>query len=442
MKRIFLFLILVLSFDLTNAQTYESIKNQIILNLKQAKTDIDKAMANAKFASRAEAYIIKTTIYSQLSIDEAVKNTLAGDDLAKEAEAAFKKYREMDPSLSLLSDPIYKSGPINLYSNFYSSGYTDYASNKWNTGFEKLKKAVEFSDLLIEKKILTAAIDTNVLILAGITAENNNLKDDAARYYGRLADKKITGDGFESVYRFLVNYYFVNKDFSSFEKYKSTGKELYPKSDYFTFDKIDFIVGLETTFDGKIKAIEDALAADPGNFKANEALGEIIYDTLNPHDKISAWPSDAEELEKKMITAFNRAAILNPDFENPYIYLGDHFINKAAKVDNERTAFAADLKTKLKPGTTASKEDIAKREALDKKYAEALELAIQPYEKAVALFAKKEKLKARETQQYKKIAGYLGEIYGFKKERAKGKPADLAKFTAEEKKWNDLYEHL
>lgn len=442
MKRILFFLLLGLASGLLNAQGYESIKNEIILNIKQAKTDIDKNMTNAKFTSKAEAFILKATIYAQLSIDNAVKNTSAGDDLAKEAEVAFKKYREMDPSLSFLSDPIYQSCPVNIYSNLYNSGYSDYAAKKWNTGFEKLKTAVEFSDLLIEKKVLAAAIDTNVLILAGITAENNNLKDDAARYYCRLADKKITGDGFESVYRFLVNHFFVKKDFPSFEKYKSIGNELYPKSDYFSFDKIDFAVGLESTFDGKLKALEDALVADPGNFKANEVLGEIIYDTINPREQTTALLANTDELEKKMITAFNKAAAANPELETPEIFLGDHYINKSIKIDNERTAFAAALKAKLKPGTPASKEDIAKREALDKKYAEALERAIGPYEKAAALYAKKDKLKARDTQQYKKIAGYLGEIYSFKKSRAKGNPADLAKFTAEEKKWNDLYEHL
>ncbi|HQW44442.1 MAG TPA: hypothetical protein PLX74_09695, partial [Chitinophagaceae bacterium] len=66
----------------------------------------------------------------------------------------------------------------------------------------------------------------------------------------------------------------------------------------------------------------------------------------------------------------------------------------------------------------------------------------EPYENAARLFALKTGLDAKEKSQYKNIAGYLSEIYEMKKKLAKGKPADLAKYTAEEKKWNDVYESI
>ncbi|MBL0129759.1 MAG: hypothetical protein IPP43_00415 [Chitinophagaceae bacterium] len=284
----FLLLTTLISFVVLDAaaQSLESIKTELAINqFKKAKEDIDKAMSNTKFASKAEAYILKTTIYAGLAMDDATKNTPAGDQLTSEAEAAFKKYREMEPAMTLINDPIYQNGPINLYASYYSSGYQNYQTKNWPVSFEKLKKAVEMSDLLISKKVLTMTLDTNVLILAGIAAENNSNKDEAVKYYGRLADNKITGDGFESVYRYLVSYYFGKKDLVSFEKYKALGEELFPKSDYFKYDKIDFAIGLEETFDAKVKAVEEVLATDPNNYKANEILGELIYDTLNSsHD--------------------------------------------------------------------------------------------------------------------------------------------------------------
>jgi hypothetical protein len=173
MKKFFLFLSVCFVVSMANAQNYEAIKNTVILNQYQkAKEDIDKQMTNTKFTSKPEAYILKTTIYSALSMEEANKNNEQGKKLAEEADAAFKKYKEMDPAMSLIDDLVYQNGPINLYSNYYSSGYHDYTEKKWVSAYGKLKKAVVYSDLLIDKKLLTASVDTNVLILAGITAEN------------------------------------------------------------------------------------------------------------------------------------------------------------------------------------------------------------------------------------------------------------------------------
>lgn len=443
MKRVLFLAAMVLFVFSGNAQKYEDIKNQLVFNkFKEAKVELDKAMANAKFTSKAEAYILKATVYAGLSMGDGVKNTPDGDKFASDADVAFKKYVEMDPALSLVKDPIYQNGPINLYSNYYTSGYTDYSAEKWQSSFDKLKKAVEYSDLLISQKLLQAAIDTNVLILAGITAEKTNNKEDAVKYYSKLADNKVTGDGFESVYRFLVSHYFAKKDFASFEKYKALGKELFSKSEYFDFDKVDFAVGLQDNFEDKVKAVEEVLATDPDNFKANEVLGEIIFEVLNPRDDSIAIPANAADLESKMVNAFNKAAAAKPGFEVPYLYMGDHFINQAVKVDDERTKLAADIKARTKPGTMASKEDVAKRDAMDKKYGDVLEKSKEPYEKACGIFAAKPKLEIKDKAQYKKAASYLADVFAFKKVQAKGKPADQAKYAAEEKKWNDLWDSI
>ena len=444
MKKILLLVTIGITGIAVNAQSYEKIKQLLMITQYQnAKDEVDKSMTNAKFTSKPEAHILKASIYGALAMDDTKKNTTVGDQLTNDGDAAFRKFKEMDPSMALLEDLVYQNGPINLYSSYYTSGYNDYTGKKWDAAYNKLKKAVEYSDLLIGKKLLTVAIDTNVLILAGITAENSSSKEEAVIYYSRLADNKIKGDGFESVYRYLVSYYFQKKDLAAFEKFKAIGGELYPKSDFFNFDKVDFAVGLETNFDAKVKAVEDLLVTDPNNFKANQVMGEIIYDTLNPRDETAMLPANAADLEKKMVIAFTKAAAAKPGYENPFIYMGDHFINKAVKVDQERVAHAADMKTRTKPGTPNSKEDIAKRDALDKKYGDALELAKDPYEKAAQIFGARTNLVQKDKQQYKKAINYLADIASFKKIQAKNKKSpDAAKYEAEEKKWNDLWETI
>ena len=438
---------LVLAF-FVQAQNYESIKNNLILGssaaYKKAKEDVDKGMGNAKFAAKPEAYILKATIYGGLAMDSATRLGPDAEKLTAEAEAAFVKYREMQPDLALLADPIYRNGPINIYSSLFSAGYKDYEKKNWVAGLEKFKRVVELSDLLIAKKLINLGVDTNSILLAGILAENAQQKDDAVKYYGRMAEMKVKGEGYEGIYRYLVNYYALKKDMPNFEKYKSLGKELYPSSQFFSYDKVDFAVGLEEDFHKKISSLEETINADPTNYKAVLLLGEIIYDTLNSRYEGAVTPANAAELEAKMLKTFAKASDLKPEDPLPLIYSGDHFVNKSIHINDAREAHTAAMKARTKPGTASSKEDLAKRDALDAEYGAALDGATAPYEKAAALYAKKEKLTGQEKQQYKKVAGYLGDIYQNKKIRAtKNKAtADIAKYAAEEKKWNDVYDTI
>ena len=443
MKKI-VFYVAATSFVLSvKAQNYESIKNMVILQqYKKAKEELDKGMANAKFISKPEAFILKATIYAGLSTDAGTKGTATGDQLTTEADAAFAKYREMDPAMVLLKDAVYWNGPINIYSSLFSSGYKDYEAKNWLAGFKKFKKVVEYADILVSKKIINIPADTNSLLLAGITAESAGMKEEAVKYYGRIADLKAGGKGMEGIYRYLVNYYVSKKDMNNFEKYKAYGKELYPGSEFFTYDKVDFAVGLEEDLNKRIKALEEIIAADAVNYKAVILLGEIIYDTLNSRKPGAVQPSNAAELETKMVKAFNKAAALKPEDELPFIYIGDHFINKSFSANDEREAHAAGMKKRTQPGKPASKEDLAKRDALEAKYSATLETAREPYEKAAAVFAKKEKLTSKDKQQYKKAVGYLADIANYNKSKSAANSSNFLKYEAAEKKWNIVYDSL
>ncbi len=412
MKKItFASMMLLLAF-MVQAQSYDEIKQNVLLGqYKKAKESLDKRMTNAKFAGKPEAYILKATVYSRMAADSAVQGTPEAATLRAESDEAFKKYREMDPKMDLLKDPVYKDAPINIYSNLFNLGYKSYEAKKWAEAFDIFKKVEEYSTILSDLKILNSSLDTNAVVLAAVTAESSDQKDEAAKYYARLADAKLGGPNYESVYRFLVTYNFTKKDMAAFEKYKAIGKELYPESEFFTYDKTDFAVGLESNFNAKLKSLEEVLAKDPANYKANLSLGQLIYDTLNSKAENAVQPANADELEKRMVSAFTAAAEAKGDEQLPYLVIGDYFVMLKAE---------AVKKT-------------------DKKYGEYLEAGREPYEKAAAIFAKKTNLSGSDKQQYKKAAGFLEDIYNYKKEQAKGKPAEIAKYAAEAKKWGDLY---
>src|SRR5262245_1326224 len=135
MKKFFLLSTVLLAAFMIQAQNYDNIKTLLTLTqYKKAKDDLDKQWTNAKFISKPEAYMLKTAVYAGLANDPSVKGTPAADQYTAEADAAFTKYKEMDPAIPLITDPVYQNGPINIYSSYFSSGYKDYEAKNWQPG--------------------------------------------------------------------------------------------------------------------------------------------------------------------------------------------------------------------------------------------------------------------------------------------------------------------
>lgn len=437
------FSILLLTMSLlvitAGAQRYDEIKTRLTLRqYKDAKQLVDKGMANAKFTSKPEAYMLKATVYSSLAIDTTLQAAEA-TQLREEAYSAFTKYREMEPEMKLISDMEYGNTPGNIYAAYFNAGFKDYLAKNWEAGLPKLEKAVAMGDLLTEKKLWTVTADTNALILAAVVADNAKQEEAAVKYYSRLAELKLNTPDYEEVYRYLVRYYAAKKDDANFEKYRALGKELYPKSEYFTYDKVDFAIGTVEGFDEQVKALQEVLSKDPGNYKANMGLGELLYDTLNSRREGAVQPGNAPELEVKMIEVLTKAAEINPaKAAQAYIYIGDHYMNKADRKQNELTELETEIRKR--PGAKATAADNTKKADLKKQYDAVYDQGREYFEKAAELFAKKSELDKVEKRQYKLIVGSLAQYYSYKREGAKG--ADLNKYIAAEKKWNDLDETL
>jgi hypothetical protein len=419
------------------AQKYDTYKNYALLNqFKKGKEEFDKKLSDEKFMSKPEAYLLKSALY----VGNALDSTQAAQAPAyiNDAYVAFQKYLSMEPAATLLSkEEIYKNGVLNLRWWLFNAGYKDYQNKAWAEGLPKFEKVYEVSNFLIAQKDLPGPIDTNTVILAGVLAENSKNTEAAIKYYKILADLKLNEASYEDVYRYLVRYYVGKKDNPNFEKYRALGKELYPKSDFFDFDKVDFAVGLEENWEAKIAALEAVVAGDPSNYKANAIIGELIYDTLNSRKDGAVKPANFSELEAKMVTALNKAAELNParSAQN-FIYLGDHYMNKA----ETQSEVIRELKRKAKPGAKPTAEEAQKLKDLQTSYDKDYDLMRDNYEKAAIIFGKKSELDRTEQRQYKIIVGNLAQYYSTRREGAKG--AELTKYIAEEKKWNDLDEKL
>lgn len=416
----------------TFAQKYDDIKTALTLGqVAKAKELLDKN-GNEKFYSKPEGYIVKAYVLSSLSLDSA--KAAEADKNRAEGYEALEKYRAAEPSEKQLEDLVYKNAPYNLYASYFNSGVADINSKNYDAAYEKFAKVVDLSDLLIKKKInLPGPVDTNALYYAGILAEQTKHPDEAMKYNTRLADLKVSGTNYQSVYEGLVRYYAAKNDQANFEKYRALGKELYPDKEFFTYNMLDFAVGASDKLDDKVASLEKIIAANPNDYKSQLTLGETIFSAIHSQKEGAVKPTNSKELAVKMVDALNKASAISAEELQPLLLLGDHYFFETDEINSEITP----LDTKGAKATPAEKAKLAD---LRKEYNTIYDLSKDAFEKTIPIFQKKGTLDIQTKRQYKQVAGNLAQYYSYKREGAKG--ADLNKYVALEKKYNDLYDTL
>ena len=134
----------------------------------------------------------------------------------------------------------------------------------------------------------------------------------------------------------------------------------------------------------------------------------------------------------------------------PSAVVGNHYIKKADRINDSIAVITEQIKNATKgakPDKTgklppAPKELTTKRNAMYANYYSTLDQVVTYFEKASDVFAKQTTLEPLEKQFYKNAANNLIDIYTMKATNAKGKPADVAKFTAAQKKWESTYDKI
>lgn len=441
MKKILLFVVVGFLSVSAFAQKYDEIKNMIMLGqTAKAKELFQKNSTHEKFYTKPEGYLIKAYILGSAATDSAQAGSMG--QALEEGYAAFLKYKEMEPSLKLLSDAAYQNAPYWLYAAYFNSAVPSLNSQEnaaLETGYDKLKKAVELSDFLIANKIqLKGPIDTSLVFYTGYLAERTNDKEGMMKYYGRLADAKIAqGPDFERIYQNLVRYYALKQDNANFEKYKALGKELYPKSEFFGYSLLDFAVGGTSDFNEKIKNLEKLLQTNASDKNALTQLAALIFDTLNTQKEGAVRPANYDELEGKMISALNKLSSMDPNDVYPFAALGDHYNFKSEPL---RNAMVEAETAKDKKGAKATAADKQKFLDAKKAYDVVYDLSGQNYQKAADLYAKMSSLDNVAKRSYRIIVGNLVSYYSYLREGKSG--AELNKIVALETKYNNLYEQL
>lgn len=404
MKKILFTTLLVSAVMGASAQNLEKIKD----NLKskkytEAKTQIDQYLANEKNAKSAEGWYTKAKVYSEIAQDPTMGP--ATPDARKVAFDALKQYVALDDKGQYVLLQIDQYKPImDIYQGFFKAGADDYNSNKYESAYGNFKGCMEVGEFMNQKKWSNLALDTTVVLYTGISAEKSNKRDDAAIYYGKLADAKVSGEGMGEIYKWLVDYHYnTKKDEAAAQKYLTLGKELFPKDAFWSAYELDMARDAGDK-NNLFKKYEEVLAQDPNNvaIRYNYAV-EMYQEAYKP--EIKDRPSNAAELTAKAEENLKKVVELKPDYAAAFLVLGQIQYNQGVDYNTQNKAIRPPAGGKLKP------EELKKKEELRGLIAKKFDDAIPYFEKVDEILGSQGKLKMEDKSHLKDAYDLLITIY-------------------------------
>ena len=409
MKRFVISSLLLLFAFGSFAQVTNKTKDLLKANkLQEAKTEIDKVIAVEKNANNAEAWYYKAKVYAALGSDTTVRTGV--DDIKWDAFSAVKKYMELDNKQVLMQIENYKP-LMDIYQSYFKTGAAYYNASNFEDAFNNFKKCLAVSEFLTEKKISNIQLDTSVVLYTGISAEKVNKKDDAAIYYAKLADAKVSGEGMGEIYKWLADYYSQKKDTEKAQKYLTIGKSLYPKDTFWAGFELDMARDKGERKDVYTK-YEEIIASDPANHLYVYNYGiELYKDAYN--EDASKRPANSEEMINKAAANLKKTLELKPDYAPANLVMGQILYNQGVDINAQAKAIKAPAGGKLKPEDQKKKDEA--RAAMLKKFDE----AIPYFEKVDQILGSQGKLKQEERGNLKDAYDLMITIYDQKGQKDK-----------------------
>lgn len=404
------------------AQKIDKAKDLLKANkIADAKTQIDNYLAIEKNQKNSEGWYIKAKVYNAIAADAALKTTVP--DSRKVAFDALKKYIELESTIKekekrhLLLTLDNRQPFVDLYAGYSKDGASFYNANNYNDALVNFKNTLEIFDYMASQGWTNnISLDTTTTLYAGISAEKANKLDEAAIYYGKIAEHKATGEGFIEIYKWLSDHYRQKGDLTTAQKFIDLGKEVYPTDAFWSGFEIEMLRE-KGTKDQLFAKYEEIINKYPDNhlFLFNYAVE--LY-TAGYNTDPTKRPANSKELIQKAMETANKAIALKPDYANAQMLVGQIIYNQAVDLATENKAIRPPQGGKLKPEELKKKEDL--RQQINKKYDE----AIPYFEKVDALLGKQGKLKMEEKGYLKDSYDLLITIY-----EAKGNTEKAAAYT-------------
>jgi hypothetical protein len=289
MKKIIVLLCFVLASTVSFAQTLDVVKGMMNgeWDPAQAKDAIDKYLSDPKNAKDADAYFDKAVIYNKYSKDPELKGDCP--DCKLQAFEALKKCKELDKkNTQLLLDQ--NRSFLDLYNGSYQAGVDAYNDKNFSLSFNNFKNTITIGDYMRDKQIAKVpALDTPVVLNAGLAAQANKDDSTAVYYYQKLADANVSGPAYIGIYEYLVYYYKTAKNDAAYTAAIAQGQQLYPADTYWkTVAASKATEGLSK--DDLFKKYDDMLQKDPTNYDLSYDYSVELYNYIyaNPDSSVKA----------------------------------------------------------------------------------------------------------------------------------------------------------
>ena len=437
MKKLLFVSLLAASVQLATAQDLKKVENNMVLNrVEDAKTEIDKVLADPKNASKPEVLYWKAKIYAALYKDAKLSEKFPSID--QDVKDAMQKYIAADPSFAVTKS---KGADFffDVYSASFQKGVKLFNEKKWNDAANYFETAITYIDEIIKNKWTNSSIafDTTSLLYAGYSLQNANKLDGAAKYYGKLADNKVKGEGYIEVYRFLVVYYTNTNNKAEFDKYLALAKEVYPKEmpwDEFEMDFIDKNYDLAK----KTAMYDKDDAAGTMTEKQYLQFGDLFVNVKNK-EKGHLDSAQMAVYTLKAADAFKKAFAKNPSQSLAAFNVGIIYYTIFGEYDDQ---YSANIRTMRQLNSNKPVEKDPKKKAaaeaalkqqmdplkkanadLEKPLFDNIDASIEWLTKSYNILKGKQDKTAVEKSVINKSVDFLANLYGYKRDTVRGKDA-------------------
>lgn len=407
MQKFLLTLLVAVSCNFLSAQTVDDIKD--FINRGQwdkAKTAVDAFLTKEKNATKWEGWWYKGVIYNEIAKSEQFKNLVA--DGRMEAFNAFKKYYEIDTK-SVQGSLEQHVRLFDIWDNYFKIAITRYNDDKnYEDAFSNFKKTLLVEEYISSKgfeyiNFKFPPFDTSLIRNIALSAHMAKKDDSAAKYYSRIADKKIGGDDYLDTYQFLVEYYNKKKDITNRQKYILFGRELYPDDDFWYLTELGEVDEKDKkTLFSKYAELIKVYTNKPTLFY-NYAV-ELYNYTYDNNKK----PADYKNLQNKIEEVLKQTLNINKDYTEASMLMSMHLYNMIFDIQDELKLIKGNTGADQKKRADIKAQMITKAD-------EMIPYALNVFNALNARTA----LKPTESANLRKITDFLVSAYEVKGDKAK-----------------------